>query len=563
MEDVNLKIIDALKKELEEKERNLILAAKYGKDLLDQNAELHFKMEMLIQEDEKKIENLEQEKYTISLKLEAKEKMLSSIVCEMESQEKIHCDKLRKICKENEEHTLKLNHTISLSNTKVESLEKKLQLFKEKSENLENLLEKLQQKQIEKSFINSTVCLESDSSELQHQLHCLSAEKQDLESEILNVKSQLKSAALNIRIKEDELLRSQLELQEKDCHITNLYNEVNRLKNENEELRMEREQLKFAETDPKKKGNSLFAELEDNRQELEKRVISLTSKLSARKKECDFKTQQIRKLKIDVSSLLAMTSNAEDVKYQKYIEDSLVSAMNQISNLTNKLEELEEQSDKQKYLEYKKEILDSSSTGNYLKYLYEESQNKIKTLQEELRVISFSKISLRDQNLQLMRKLYQSEKHCEASRAEIIRLNVKIEEMFSKYPFDLEEKSAQEMDEFHYEKLSASKPKAFETSFENCVTKQPLQAIESQISNHKNLLQGMGIKNGSAICENRTEKDRKERVVAFSLENDKEENFMNETSLKQPQQFDKAKKKMEAPIIKEPHHSQSSDCHLQ
>ncbi|KAB7506767.1 hypothetical protein Anas_06556 [Armadillidium nasatum] len=117
MEDVNLKIIDALKKELEEKERNLILAAKYGKDLLDQNAELHFKMEKLIQEDEKKIENLEQEKYTISLKLEAKEKMLASIVCEMESQEKIHCDKLQKICKENEEHTLKLNHTVGIYET--------------------------------------------------------------------------------------------------------------------------------------------------------------------------------------------------------------------------------------------------------------------------------------------------------------------------------------------------------------------------------------------------------------------------------------------------------------
>ncbi|KAB7506768.1 Protein Spindly-B [Armadillidium nasatum] len=146
-----------------------------------------------------------------------------------------------------------------------------------------------------------------------------------------------------------------------DCSLGGQNNKIQliykRLKNENEELRMEREQLKFAETDPKKKGNSLFAELEDNRQELEKRVISLTSKLSALKKECDFKTQQIRKLKIDVSSLLAMTSNAEDVKYQKYIEDSLVSAMNQISSLTNKLEELEEQSDKQKYLEYKKLFL--------------------------------------------------------------------------------------------------------------------------------------------------------------------------------------------------------------
>lgn len=69
-------------------------------------------------------------------------------------------------------------------------------------------------------------------------------------------------------------------------------------KSENEELQVEIDQMKFAATDPLKKGNSIFAELEDNRKMMEKQVISLNSKFETCKKHCDIKTRQIAKLKV-------------------------------------------------------------------------------------------------------------------------------------------------------------------------------------------------------------------------------------------------------------------------
>ncbi|XP_060085613.1 BICD family-like cargo adapter 1 [Ylistrum balloti] len=59
--------------QLAQKERDLTLAAELGKALLEKNAELERKNELLIEEYSKKLEELEQEKYELHLKLEKTE----------------------------------------------------------------------------------------------------------------------------------------------------------------------------------------------------------------------------------------------------------------------------------------------------------------------------------------------------------------------------------------------------------------------------------------------------------------------------------------------------------
>lgn len=61
---------------------------------------------------------------------------------------------------------------------------------------------------------------------------------------------------------------------------------------------MEIESLRLAETDPAKKGNSLFAEVEDQRQAMEKKLLSYKTNYNVVKKQYDLKTEQINKMKV-------------------------------------------------------------------------------------------------------------------------------------------------------------------------------------------------------------------------------------------------------------------------
>ena len=61
---------------------------------------------------------------------------------------------------------------------------------------------------------------------------------------------------------------------------------------------MEIDQMKLATVDPNRKGNSLFAEVEDNRQLLEKKVLTLTKNQEILLKQNELKTQQNAKMKV-------------------------------------------------------------------------------------------------------------------------------------------------------------------------------------------------------------------------------------------------------------------------
>lgn len=69
-------------------------------------------------------------------------------------------------------------------------------------------------------------------------------------------------------------------------------------KDEVMELRLEVESLRLAETDPARKGNSLFAEVEDQRQAMEMQLLNYKTNYNVLKNQCDIKTQQLGKMKV-------------------------------------------------------------------------------------------------------------------------------------------------------------------------------------------------------------------------------------------------------------------------
>ncbi|CAL4201061.1 unnamed protein product, partial [Meganyctiphanes norvegica] len=91
--------ISSLKRRLDESEQNTMLAAKYGKELLESNSELHKQMEEMLTEHNKKIEVLVQENHSLGLKLENKIQNERSMTLEIESQREHH----EKMIKEKEE----------------------------------------------------------------------------------------------------------------------------------------------------------------------------------------------------------------------------------------------------------------------------------------------------------------------------------------------------------------------------------------------------------------------------------------------------------------------------
>ena len=69
------------------------------------------------------------------------------------------------------------------------------------------------------------------------------------------------------------------------------------------ELNIELENLRLAETDPSKKGNSLFSEIEDNRKFLEQQCQTLKLNFDILNKQTDLKNQQISRLKVFFHSI--------------------------------------------------------------------------------------------------------------------------------------------------------------------------------------------------------------------------------------------------------------------
>ena len=67
---------------------------------------------------------------------------------------------------------------------------------------------------------------------------------------------------------------------------------------ENQELRTELDVMKMDSFDLRKKGNSLFAEVEDKRVEAERLLISMKVQYESLQKQHEFTRQQMLKLKV-------------------------------------------------------------------------------------------------------------------------------------------------------------------------------------------------------------------------------------------------------------------------
>ena len=265
----------------------------------------------------------------------------------------------------------------------------------------------------------------------------MTKENQDLEIQLSKYKCEREKTKHRLSTLENRSKELEQELDSKECQITSYYNALEKNKEEMIELNMEIENLRYAETNPNKKGNSLFSEVEDNRKHVEKQYLSLKSKYDIISKQFDLKDQQIGKLKLQIASLLSLNSNKVDKGFIVTLEKSLESSRQQVAEFKQHCAQLKEElSEKEKILADQAALLASTSGKNTMSNFFqkraEEFRKKIKELEEKNNNMLFNKVVLNDKIMQLESKLRESDVAREQTFAENIRLKVKIDDLLTK-----------------------------------------------------------------------------------------------------------------------------------
>nr|XP_045601389.1 protein Spindly-like isoform X2 [Procambarus clarkii] len=586
----NSKLND-LQQRLQEAEKNAILAATYGKQLLEENHDLHTKLEDTFKESTTKIEELQQQNHCISLKLEAKIAIERSLSQELEHLRAQHKQELSSQARSHGQEILKHTKKVSEMEAAAESQQMKLNQMEEHIVLLKTQLKDVQEKLEMCNFSIHEQSVDETTASMQSQIMTLSCEKQELEVQMSSMKAEMKTGKHKLAKAEDAITRLKAELEEKECQCTSYYNALEQNKTDMQELRMEIDSLRLAETDPARKGNSLFAEVEDHRQAMEKQLLSYKTNYTIAKKQNELKSQQINKMKLQLASLLSLSSVKSDGDYLTRLEESLASARTQLEKFAKRCQELESQQDttssSQIYIGK-----DGEDRNSLFQGLYSESQTKIAEIGQKLRTAEFDKVVLSDRVLQLQRKLRQAEVNHDASRAEAIRLRVRLEEMASKkgekmYPSIKEQKVyVEKIPDFeklvsHTTKSQVIVPEEIVPLKEKLLDPNTMKEVDKPVE--KLSISSTSVGNGVDNSKSPTAENQ-ENVLSCAVELQKKrkkcvrmtetasiqdcDGEVQETKLK----FEEGKKvekkpkvlrKMEAPVIRIPKSGPSEECKQQ
>ncbi|XP_060590958.1 protein Spindly-like [Ruditapes philippinarum] len=437
----------ALEEELKDQQNKVIQAAEFGKMLLEHNEELQNKMDEIRKTTDKKLELLEQERYTIQVKLEQKASMeawyneeishLKQQLADRQSNLRatLEADKLQEVSR--------LNRQIDDLRADLDQASVVEGQLKQKTSEMEDLLkERLNQTE---SDIGSRTFSSSEEVSVLHE------EVENLQFEVTNLKSQLieKKSELNGAVSEIENLRGRLvardeELEDIKCQFTSVNNMLEEVRMEKLDLNCQLDALRMETSSHRKKGNSLFSELDDRRVEAENKLISLTVANQTLQEKYSVEKQQNNKYKRQISQLLLqMSSGRVDSEYVTNLEAKLAQARTELKTL------MEEKSQLLQRQESEVKVVSELGQGetedeDYKQYLVTVIKGKEQELQK-------TKQELNHKNLQLLdlksrtsgqdAKIVQLEAEKDKLRSHNMKLSVKLEELRLKYDPDSVKKS--------------------------------------------------------------------------------------------------------------------------
>ncbi|KAG5263528.1 hypothetical protein AALO_G00265800 [Alosa alosa] len=433
--------VQRLQRKLNEKEEEVQKAAQYGLQLLDDQLNLQSKLEDQRVEMTNAMETLEQEKYSLQREVELKARMLASLQSEFDEVKKQHRHLL-----EQQESQLERSHAHELSDYKnkmermiVERDEAQL-AEKQLRHKLEVQAEALSNKTEELRALTERAheTMSSEILELQVQRMDMEAAMADLKMELQECQykeQQLQLANTSLQRQVEQLTE---EKEERQKEAVSCYNALEKAREINQELQIQLDQLLQKEQDPNSRGNSLFAEVEDKRAEMEKQLISVKVQYKSLQQQHAFSKQQMHRMKVQIAALMQLQGSGADPEQLERMQSMLSQKNKEIEALMTKVRQLESDQISLKAMCPSGPPADGETHDDtyYTDLLQMKLSNSVKDsdqLKKELSLERMKSLSESQRVLEMERKLFATQQALKQSQGDNIRLQVKVEELRLKY----------------------------------------------------------------------------------------------------------------------------------
>ncbi|XP_056205630.1 protein Spindly isoform X1 [Falco biarmicus] len=432
-----------LKKQLREAENEQRKAAQYGLHLLESHSEVQNQLDQARRELTEKTEKFEQDKYSLQREIDLKNRMLESLNFECESlkqQQNVQLDKQK------EQLARVYGREISDLKNKLENLKAELDETRLSEKQLRHKVD--HQKEIiaaksEELHMMSERVHETMSSEmlsLQIELTELESVKANIEeklNELQYSKEQLELLNSNLH---NQLERVQGEKEEREKEIVYYCNELEKAHEANQELQVQLDQAVQQSLDPASKGNSLFAEVEDRRAEMERQLISVKIKYQSLQKQHAFTREQLQRMKMQMATLLQMKVSQAEYEQLERLQSMVEQKNGEVEDLLFKVRQLEKFKTLYENMEESRPRSSpkegESEDGYYTDLLLlklDKSKKETETLKNELSLQRMKALYESQRVLEVERKLFAIERRLQACQSDNMNLRVKLDELQMKY----------------------------------------------------------------------------------------------------------------------------------
>ncbi|XP_035017210.1 protein Spindly [Hippoglossus stenolepis] len=434
--------LELLRNQLKAREEQVHQAAQAGLDLLKQQMELQNTLDEQRVEMTNALEALEQDKYSLQKDVELKTRMLQSLKSDYECIK----NQQRQQLQEQQQH-LERNHSMALSELTNKIL--RLQSALEESQ--------LNERQLKHKLEVQTETLNNKMEELQalneHTGSSMTSEMMEVQMKIMEletIKVELEQTLQECQYREQqlELTNSSLqrhleriteEKEEREKEAVSWFNALQKSREGNRDLQIQLDQARQQAQDPNSKGNSLFAELEDKRAEMERQLISMKVQYQSLQKQHGFSKQQLQRMKVQVATLMQLQGSRADPAQLERLQSMLSEKNGEIQSLMTKLQRLEKVEmilKSQPANLARAESGDSQDETYYTDLLKMKLNNTVKDaerLGDELSLQRMKSLSESQRALELERKLFTSERLLKQTQSDKIKLQLRVEELQHKY----------------------------------------------------------------------------------------------------------------------------------
>ncbi|KFW00667.1 PREDICTED: protein Spindly [Eurypyga helias] len=432
-----------LRQQLKEAENERRKAAQYGLHLLESQSEVQNQLDQTRRELTEKTEKFEQEKYSLQREIELKNRMLESLSFECDSikqQQNVQLDKQK------EQLARVYGQEIGDLKNKLENLKAELDETRLSEKQLRHKVD--HQKEIiaaksEELHMMSERVHETMSSEMLNlqieltELETVKASVEEKLNELQYNKEQLELINSNLR---NQLERLQGEKEEREKEAVSYCNALEKAREANQELQVQLDHAVQQSLDPTSKGNSLFAEVEDRRAEMERQLISVKIKYQSLQKQHAFTREQLQRMKLQMATLLQMKGSQAEFEQLERLQSMLEQKNGEIEDLLMKVRQLEKFKTLYESMEESRGGGSSkgreSEDGYYadlLQMKLDNSNKETETLKNELSLQRMKALYESQRVLEVERKLFTNERHLQACQSENMNLRVMLDELKMKY----------------------------------------------------------------------------------------------------------------------------------